>query len=211
MERLLVLGTSALAPDVADTAQDAGFEVAGFVENLDPRRCDGDLDGLPVYWIDDVASLRTDHLAVCGLATTKRHTYIEQARQLGLRFATVIHPTARVSTKARIGEGSIIGALAAIAAHAEIGEHVLVNRGSLIGHHTKIGNFCSLQPGSNVAGLCNIAERVWMGMASVVVDRVSIGMDSLIGAGAVVTEELPSNVMAVGVPARIVDKDFRGR
>ena len=45
---LLVLGTRTLAVEVADLAGEAGFEVAGFVENMEPERCCEELEGLPL-------------------------------------------------------------------------------------------------------------------------------------------------------------------
>ncbi len=41
-----------------------------------------------------------------------------------------------------------------------------------------------------------------IGVGTTIIDRVSIGKGSFIGAGAVVTEDIPENVLAVGVPAK---------
>ncbi len=104
---LLVLGTSLFVSEVADLATEAGFEVTGFVENLDREKCGTELDGRPVRWIDDCDSLVATHLAVCGLGTTRRSVFTDQAAALGLRFATVIHPSAHVSRTSTIGGGCI--------------------------------------------------------------------------------------------------------
>jgi maltose O-acetyltransferase len=45
---------------------------------------------------------------------------------------------------------------------------------------------------------------VWLGAGAKVMDGVSIGSDVVVGAGAVVTTDLPDRVVAVGVPARVV-------
>ena len=49
-----------------------------------------------------------------------------------------------------------------------------------------------------------IGDGVWLGGRSVVCPGVTIGPDTVVGAGAVVTEDLPAGVLAVGVPARVV-------
>ncbi len=49
-----------------------------------------------------------------------------------------------------------------------------------------------------------LAENVWLGAGAKVMDGVSIGRDVVVGAGAVVTGDLPDRVVAAGVPARIV-------
>jgi len=209
---LLVLGTRPFSVEIADIAEDSGrFRVAGFVENLDRERCREPLGGLPVHWIEDVGALAETHLAVCGLGTTRRSLFTDQAAALGLRFATIVHPTARVSRTATLGEGTIVSAGAIVAAQAEIGRHVLLNRAALVGHHTVIGDYASLQSGANVAGSCRIGEAAYIAMGAIVLDHLSIGRESVVGAGAVVSEDVPANVQVVGVPARIVKEGVTGR
>jgi len=49
-----------------------------------------------------------------------------------------------------------------------------------------------------------IGENVWLGGGVIVCPGVSIGDDTVVGAGAVVTRDLPAGVVAVGNPARVV-------
>ncbi|MFI6799187.1 sugar O-acetyltransferase [Streptosporangium canum] len=49
-----------------------------------------------------------------------------------------------------------------------------------------------------------IADNVWLGGGVIVCPGVSIGENTVVGAGAVVVKDLPANVVAVGNPARIV-------
>jgi maltose O-acetyltransferase len=49
-----------------------------------------------------------------------------------------------------------------------------------------------------------IADNVWLAGGAIVCPGVSIGADSVVGAGAVVTKDLPPGVLAAGVPARVV-------
>ena len=49
-----------------------------------------------------------------------------------------------------------------------------------------------------------IGHNVWLGSAVVVCPGVTIGDDTVVGAGAVVTHDLPAGVVAVGVPAKVV-------
>src|SRR6185503_19579651 len=99
---LLILGTRTLAIEIADLVLEIpGVEVAGFVENENRDRCRDMLEGLPIHWVDELASMKDTHLAVGGLATTHRSRFIEQAVACGIQFATLVHPRARVSSKAR--------------------------------------------------------------------------------------------------------------
>ena len=49
-----------------------------------------------------------------------------------------------------------------------------------------------------------IGDNVWLGGGVIVCPGVSIGADTVVGAGSVVTRELPSGVLALGTPARVV-------
>lgn len=49
-----------------------------------------------------------------------------------------------------------------------------------------------------------IGDNVWLGGGVIVCPGVTIGENTVVGAGSVVTRDLPSNVVAVGTPARVV-------
>lgn len=50
----------------------------------------------------------------------------------------------------------------------------------------------------------HICENVWIGAGTVIVPGVTIGKNSVIGAGSVVTKDIPENVVAVGNPCRVL-------
>jgi acetyltransferase-like isoleucine patch superfamily enzyme len=50
----------------------------------------------------------------------------------------------------------------------------------------------------------DIGERVWIGANCTILGGVTIGDQTVIGAGAVVTKDIPPYSVAVGVPARVV-------
>jgi sugar O-acyltransferase (sialic acid O-acetyltransferase NeuD family) len=209
---VLILGTRLLAVEVHDLIGEIpGYEVAGFVENMDRDRCGQPLEGLPVHWIDDIAPLARTHVVTCGLSTTHRTMFVDQAEQLGLKLATLVHPTARVSSRAVLGEGCFVSAMAVIATHTRLGRAVFVNRGALIGHHTTIGDFCTIQPGANIAGAVTIDSRTYVGMGAVVIERRSVGAGSVIAAGSVVTADVAVGVLVAGVPARVVKSKIDGK
>jgi acetyltransferase EpsM len=209
---LLILGTRTLAIEVADFVSEIpGYQLVGFVENMDPQACGGKLENLPILWVEELAGLADTHWAVCALATTTRSRFTSQAAAYGIRFATLIHPTSRISRTTILGKGTIISPGVIIASHTRLGSHVFVNRGALIGHHTEIGDHVSIQPGANVAGKCRIGPSTYIGMGALVLDNMKIGSHSVIGAGAVVTRDVPDRVQVVGVPAKIVKENIQGK
>jgi maltose O-acetyltransferase len=54
------------------------------------------------------------------------------------------------------------------------------------------------------AGSITLGDNVWLGGGVIVLAGVSIGKNTVVGAGAVVTKDLPADVVAVGNPARII-------
>jgi sugar O-acyltransferase (sialic acid O-acetyltransferase NeuD family) len=209
---LLLLGTRLLAAELADLVSEIpDFRLMGFVENLERKRCAEKLEGLPVHWVDDIVDLAETHWAACALATTHRSRFTGQAASLGFRFATLVHPWARISPSSQVGEGTIISPGVVIASQTVVGRHVFVNRGALIGHHTEIGDYATIQPGANIAGACRIGQATYIGMGALVLDHIKIGSHSIIGAGAVVNKDVPDNVQVVGVPAKIVKENISGK
>jgi len=49
-----------------------------------------------------------------------------------------------------------------------------------------------------------LAQNVWLGAGVIVLPGVKIGENSIVGAGSVVNRDIPANVMAAGVPCRVV-------
>jgi len=204
-QKLAILGTSLFAPEVADIVEECGeLEVSVFVENWDRARTTGTLLGRPIVWLEDAAPLAATHLALCSLGTTKRRSFVEAAAAMGFRFATVVHPTARVSRRSVVGCGSFVSAGVVVSAQTRLGAHVIVNRGVLVGHDTVVGDYVTLSPGANIAGGVSIGPGTYVGMGAVVLDRIRVGEGAVIGAGAVVTKDVPDRVEVMGVPARVV-------
>lgn len=209
---LAILGTRWLAEELFDLISEIpGYEVVAFVENMERERCREPLEGVPVIWVDELPALAPDVRAICGISTTHRWRYVEQVRALGVPFATLVHPLARVSRQAQLGEGCIVSPFANVSTKTVLGEHVFLNRGVLVGHHTRIGDYCSIQPAAAVSGLVTIGKQTYIGAGAIVRDRMTIGAGCVIGAGAVVTKDLPDRVLAMGVPARVVETDIEGK
>lgn len=116
----------------------------------------------------------------------------------------IINKNSSISSTVKLGRGILINSMVSIASHSEIKNFVTVNRNSSIGHHTIVNDFVSINPGVNVAGFCNIGEGTVLGIGTNVVDGITIGKNVIIGAGSLVTRNIPDNVLAYGVPCKII-------
>ncbi len=193
--------------DLVGDLRNPSYEVEGYVESLHPDKSGSSLLGKPIYWVDELDRFGDSHRAVCALGTTRRHIFTDRARELGIYFTTVIHPTARVSRTATVGEGTIINAGAIIASYTAIGNHVIVNRGAIIGHHIRIADHVTISPGANLAGGVAIGRMAYVGMGAIVLETLRVGERSVIGAGSVVTRDVPARTKVMGVPARVIPTD----
>jgi sugar O-acyltransferase (sialic acid O-acetyltransferase NeuD family) len=201
-KKLVILGAGGFAEDAFELASSVpGVVVEAFVEGLDKSRCRDTLRGLPIVWIEDVSSLGPEVRSVCAVGSTKRRRFIEEAASLGVKFTSLVHPSAVVPESVTIGEGTIVGPGVVIAANTQIGNHVLVNRGVLLGHHVEVGDYATLGPGSNVGAYTRIGAQTYVGLGARIVDRITIGDQAGIGAGSLVIREVPPNTLVVGAPA----------
>lgn len=138
-----------------------------------------------------------------GKPKSKRELYGLYKEYLELS-PNIINKNSSISSTVKLGRGILINSMVSIASHSEIKNFVTVNRNSSIGHHTIVNDFVSINPGVNVAGFCNIGEGTVLGIGTNVVDGITIGKNVIIGAGSLVTRNIPDNVLAYGVPCKII-------
>ena len=122
-----------------------------------------------------------------------------------MKFATLIDPAAVIDKdRTEIGEGCIICANTYITLDIKIGSHVYIGANSTVGHDSRIDDFVTVYPGVNVSGSTYLGSCCEMGTGSKIIQGLSVGMNTIVGAGAVVVKNLPQDCTAVGVPARII-------
>ena len=108
-----------------------------------------------------------------------------------------------------IGEKTDIGCNTIISSGAgiSIGHSVLIGGNCYIGggrYFSKRLTIPMMEQGVYSKGPVVIGDDVWLGTGAVVLDGVRIGQGCIVGAGAVVTKNLPAYTVAVGVPARVI-------
>lgn len=107
--------------------------------------------------------------------------------------------------KVVIGDRAAINSFARLFGHGgiEIGDDAQIGPGTLItttDHDIHNRLQASFKP-------VVIGRRAWIAANVTILPGVSVGENSVIGAGSVVTHDIPSNCIAVGVPARVI-KEF---
>ncbi len=120
-----------------------------------------------------------------------------------LHFPTIIHPNVVISDdEVTIDNGTIICAGTIITCNIKIGKFVTLNLLCTVGHDAIIGDFSSFMPSVNISGEVHIEEQVYVGTGASIINQLTIGKGTTVGAGAVVSKSLPANCTAVGIPAK---------
>ncbi|TDL31820.1 acetyltransferase [Jeotgalibacillus sp. S-D1] len=119
-------------------------------------------------------------------------------------YITLTHPTAVVSRRASIGNGTVVMANAVINAGAVIGDHSIINTAGIVEHDSLMESYIHLSPAAVLTGNIKVGEGVQIGAGATVIPGMSIEEWSVVGAGAVVTKSISAFQMAVGCPAKVI-------
>jgi len=204
VENLYVVGRGGAGRETMQWCLDfiragAPFRIAGFIDdNVDET-------GSPYPCFGPIRSFAPSEndLVVCSVGDpATRARIVQTLTEIGWRFATIVHPTARVGERCSIGPGSVLGPNVVLTCDARVGAHCLLNAGVLISHDCRVGDFCTLAGGVSFGGGVQVGEGVLIGLNATILPRLTIGQESVIGAGAVVTKDVSPSMVAVGVPAQ---------
>ncbi len=209
MKKVLVLGADPQAriiPDIAGSLDD--LEIIGFVEWGEGKKyLLGDAAGFPVFsgnqFPEEIQKKVGPFEVIIALSPTeKRRERILQIQNLSLSPITIIHPTAVISQSAEIGQGCLISPGVIIGPGVKIGNHTILNSAVTIDHDSLIQENVVMGAGVHLPGYVKVLSDTFIGVGSCSVNGVTIGSNCLIGAGSVITKDIPDNVIAAGVPAK---------
>ena len=160
-----------------------------------------------IEWLINKVSPKDIRIIVAIGNNSVRKKTVEKLESLNYKFFNAISPYAYISPYAKIeGKGIMIFAGAVVNGDAIIKNHVIINISATISHDSVINDFANINPGAHVAGGVWIGEGTYIGMGANIIQYKKIGEWSVIGAGAVVIEDIPPGVTAVGVPAKIIKR-----
>lgn len=106
-----------------------------------------------------------------------------------------------------IGNNSGLGVNCSVRGPLKIGANVMMGPDVIImtsSHNFESVNVPMNQQGSLEKQKVTICDDVWIGVRAIVLPGVTIGQGAIIGAGAVVTKDVPEYAVVGGVPARII-------
>ena len=206
---LAILGTGGFAREVvsiiyAINKKIPQYELIGFIDNNLPK---GTLiNGLPIICTDNEINNTSTPLGVVtafGEPDLKEKVYKKYTNPL-ITFPNIIHPSVIMGDVSyiKLGKGCIICAGCILTTNIEINDFVTLNLSCTVGHDVSIGNYSSFMPSCNISSEVTIDEKVYCGTGVKIINQTKIGKNTIIGAGAVVTRNIPADCTAVGIPAK---------
>lgn len=215
MKKVIMLGGGGFAREVLDTIDVINTHTADAISPIGYVYDDGSkevgklIHGIPV--LGDLSYLKNVDLnevllvAAVGRPVWRRKM-VEEAKKMGGKFMSIIHPTVTLSKWAKMGEGAIMQRFCGIMPDIVIGDFFASNAFVGIGHDTIIGDYVHINPFVSIAGGTVIGNNVFIGVKATIL-TAKIGDGAVIGANALVTKDVPPNMMAKGIPAKYYEMD----
>jgi sugar O-acyltransferase (sialic acid O-acetyltransferase NeuD family) len=133
---------------------------------------------------------------------------MEKAREKGFKIATIIHPTANISKEAMIEDGCIICQFSSVHPFAKIAPFSYIHSNTVIGPKVIVKKGVTINALCAISANITIGEKSYIGVGTKIIQGTKIGKQVTLGAGSIVIKDLPDNVLAVGIPAKIKKTNY---
>ncbi|PYZ96951.1 acetyltransferase [Alteribacter lacisalsi] len=208
--KIVLVGQGGHSKVITDMIEQTGDgEVVGYFDDLyqEVLVVDGMVRG-PVQAAKRVVEENPELKLVIAIGNNRVRKEI--VSMLGLpadQYATIVHPSAVISSHATIGSGTVVMPLAVVQADAAVGDHVILNTGAIVEHDNIIADYVHLCPRAALAGTVRVEEGTQVGTGAAIIPGITVGSWTKVGAGATVIRDVPAGCTAVGIPARHTQKE----
>lgn len=216
MKNLIILGGSGIGMIAISIAKELGvYTIGGFLNDIVPIGTKiGKYDSFPVIGTTaDLPKFLEDSnnvffIAYVGMQNEKM--VFDKITSLNIpldRFATLIHPSAIIPKgMCKIGYGVLMAPLSQLSPDTTLEDNSIMLPNSFLGHDSTLRRFAHVASNAVVGANVDVGRAVHVGTNATIREKVKIGDFALIGSGAVVLNDVASNSVVVGNPARLLRK-----
>lgn len=216
MENILIIGSSGHSKVIIDIVEKQGlYNIVGLIDSFKAAG-EKTLDYQVIGTESDISMLASKY-SVAGLIVAigdnnSRAKVFENISENhpNLPFVRAIHPTASIGKGVTIGDGTAVMAGAVINSSCVIGQSCIVNTGASLDHDSIMEDYASLAPGVTTGGNCRIGTYSAVSLGANLRHGITIGKQTVIGAGSMVLKSVPDFTVAYGNPARIIRSRSQG-
>ncbi len=210
MKDLIIFGASGFGREVAWLVErinkvNLTWNILGYIDDNEAIQ-NSEINGYKVLGkTGDIKKYSDNTYFICAVGASKiRQNIVSKIKNINpeTHFATLIDPSVEMSDRVTVGEGTIICAHTIITVNISIGNHVIINLDCTIGHDSVLNDFVTLYPSVNVSGITTIGYCTELGTGMQIIQGITVGSHSIIGAGAVVVKNIPDKCTAIGCPAK---------
>lgn len=201
MKDLVIVGSSGFAKEIKwiiDRINDKEltYNFIGYIDDTKKDFVVGDDSFLDCY--------ENQLAVVIAISNPKIRSKLAERYQRNkhLFFPNIVDPSVLMSESVSLGMGNIICAGSIMTVDISVADFCIFNLDCTVGHGSVIDNFVTVNPSVNISGNVVVSEGASIGTGAQLLQGLKIGKNSVVGAGAVVIEEIPDNCVAVGVPAK---------
>ena len=193
---LHLYGASGHGKVIAEIAEETGFEIQAFI--------DADETKASILNYEIVHHIPSDvsHLIISIGNNSIRKKIAKKNNQV--TYPVLIHPSANISKRSTIKDGSVVMAGVSVNSDVSVGKHCIINTNASIDHDCIVEDFVHISPNAALAGNVEVGEGTHIGIGACVIQGIKIGKWCTIGAGAVIINDIPDGATVVGNPGKII-------
>jgi sugar O-acyltransferase (sialic acid O-acetyltransferase NeuD family) len=195
--KLILIGGGAGAQQVIGILRETGTAEPIAILDDTEEKWGRALDEVPIIGpISELLYLKDnnvfDSAVICiSTSTNAREKLYLMCKDLGIKLANVVDPTAKIAPSVTMGEGNVICAFVHFGTHTQVGNNNFISAYNSFDHHNKIGSHISSGPGCMTSGFVSIGDKCRLGTGIFVQPKIRLGDNTKVASGAVITSDLP--------------------
>lgn len=210
MKNVVIFGASGHGGVVLDCLEKEGkYNVVGFLDSFKKkgrRHCGYEILGneFDLPYLIDKYNISGGFVAVGD--NWIRKNIVERIAGISpeFEFISTVHPSVILGRDVKIGNGVVVMPGVVINANTEVGDFCILNTFSSIDHDSIMQDYSSLAPRVCIGGGFSLGKFSAVCLGAQIIESISIGEHTVVGAGSLVVRDLDSFVLSYGSPARVI-------